>query len=551
MTRQLSTIFRCNFRNERLCNPLLNVLAGRRDEDIRKNDGHNNGCQSMRYYHATTRKEILPLIAIGVGAVGFYSIRALRRMDQDWEDHQESLREYNLEHGIHDDESDNLTGEPKAASNASASQSNNTANTFKGGTMVMDLGTLNIRIAYKPYSPVGNSKANVVVNREGARATPSCILYDPDGSFVTGNLASAKLYERSKASNPVVNPGKLLRGHQNGNRADVSIKNQMIEEVISSCAKDALEQVLGSNKVSSGSKSLFSINSGMGGYNVKPVFTYPPSYGLNEEDCLKTYKDALGGLSFPDSIATFIPEPVSAVQAAKSLALLKAPEGPVLGGDVGAAPTTLSIVDSGKIQYHSSLNGFGGETLINALMDYMSKEFYGRHHEDVDDQMGVQRLYDAAQGAIMEISSQSKKSHGRVQINIPFLSVDEKMKPRHLNIGVSASVLEAEFNDMVAKEIVPQFAIKQDVLSLSMQNPTDLSLLFSSMIMRVFEESNQNPFALNSLLVVGGGARSPIIQKAIRNACATLAGEQFVQDKVIVPKDELVEELVVLGGTVK
>jgi hypothetical protein len=84
-----------------------------------------------------------------------------------------------------------------------------------------------------------------------------------------------------------------------------------------------------------------------------------------------------------------------------------------------------------------------------------------------------------------------------------------------------------------------------------MQNPTDLSLLFSSMIMRVFEESNQNPFALNSLLVVGGGARSPIIQKAIRNACATLAGEQFVQDKVIVPKDELVEELVVLGGTVK
>lgn len=219
--------------------------------------------------------------------------------------------------------------------------------------------------------------------------------------------------------------------------------------------------------------------------------------------------------------------------------------------DVGASTTTLSIVDSGKIQYHSSLNGFGGETLINALMDYMSKEFYGRHHEDVDDQMGVQRLYDAAQGAIMEISSQSKKSHGRVQINIPFLSVDEKMKPRHLNIGVSASVLEAEFNDMVAKEIVPQFAIKQDVLSLSMQNPTDLSLLFSSMIMRVFEESNQNPFALNSLLVVGGGARSPIIQKAIRNACATLAGEQFVQDKVIVPKDELVEELVVLGGTVK
>jgi hypothetical protein len=148
----------------------------------------------------------------------------------------------------------------------------------------------------------------------------------------------------------------------------------------------------------------------------------------------------------------------------------------------------------------------------------------------------------------MEISSVSKKNLGRVQINIPYLSVDEKMRPRHLNVGVSEKVLEAEFNEMVAKSIIPKFASKQDVLSQSMERPRDLRSLFASMIMKTMENSNQNPFAFSCILVIGGGARSPIIQSAIKTAIATVAGEQFVQEKVIIPKDELIEELTVLGA---
>ena len=541
MTKHLSTIFREKFCHGRLSfNPMINAFSVRLNESRAENAGLKMSPQSVRYYHATAKKEILPIIAIGVGVVGFYSVRALRRMDQDWEDYQESLIEFNLEHGI-DDESENVTDERK-------SPLTDTKSAFKQGTMAIDLGTLNIRVAHKPYAQKEGHKSDIVVNREGARATRNHILYDTDGSFVTGNLASAKVYERSKSSHPVCNPGKLLREHNDSNIDDF-VKKQMVAEVISSCANDALEQVLGSLKGSGQTKSLFSVDSGIDGYNVKPIFTYPPSYELNDGISLQTYKDALKNLSFPDSIATFIPEPVAAVQAAKFLSLLPPSAGPVMVVDVGASSTTISIVDSGMIQCYSSLDGFGGETLVEALMSYLSKSFYGSSYENVDDQMGVQRLYDAAQGAIMEISTESRKKHGRVQINIPYLSVDEKMKPKHLDIGVSASVLEAEFNDLVVREIIPQYALKQDVLSLAMQNPTDLSMFFSSMIMRVFEESNQNPFALNSLLLVGGGARSPIVQKAIRKACATLAGEQFVQEKVVVPKDELVEELVVLGGT--
>jgi len=487
-----------------------------------------------------------------------YSFRALKRMDLDWEDYEEALREYNLEHGIQNDDDNNAGADPRVKSKP---KSMNHQTVFTGGTMAIDLGTLNIRIAHKPSAANGGSSTpNVVVNREGARATPNHILFESDGSFVSGHLASAKVFERSNASNPVVNPGQLLREDADGTSSTIpaSIRNQMVEQVISSAAKNALEQVLGSNKSSSsGFKGLFSIDSGMGGYNVQPVFTYPPKHGssnnTNDHEYLEDYRDALRNLSLPDSIATFVAEPLCAVRGAKFHGLLPTTQpGPVMVIDVGATTTSLSIVDSDKVQYHSRLEGFGGETMVEALMNFLSKSFYGSKHHDVSDKMGVQRLYDAAHGAVMEISSGSKKNLGRVQINIPYLSVDEKMQPKHLDLGVSAKVLEAEFNDLVAKEIVPEYAVKQGVLSQSMQSPVvDVSSLFSSMIMQVMERSGQNPFALSCILVVGGGARSPVIQKSIKTAVGALAGEQFVAEKVVVPRDELIEELVVLGGTLQ
>jgi molecular chaperone DnaK (HSP70) len=73
--------------------------------------------------------------------------------------------------------------------------------------------------------------------------------------------------------------------------------------------------------------------------------------------------------------------------------------------------------------------------------------------------------------------------------------------------------------------------------------------MISSISMKVFESSGQNPFSLNSILVVGGGARSPLIQNSIKKAFGSIAGEQFVQEKLVIPKDELIEELTVLGAT--
>jgi Molecular chaperone len=505
--------------------------------------------EARRHFHTTHKREVLPFIALGVGIIGMYSFRALKRMDREWDDYEEELREFNL-NNVHQTESQKESKDTEKRHNGRTMDQSKKA--FPGGIMAIDLGTLNIRIAHMPVS--SSAKPSLVVNREGKRATPNFIMFESDGSFLTGHLASAKLYERSKTSNPVTNAGTLLTHSLNDGTNDAihpSIRNHMVEKVISSCAKDALEQVLGRKKLNSA--VLFSIDGAAEGYHVQPVFCYAPKRGHSQEmDPCSEYRDAVENLSIPNSIALFRPEPICAIQGAESLSLLPSGKGTIMVVDVGASSTSISIVDAAEnIKYHSRLEGFGGESLVESLMNYLAKPFYGCNHDDVSDKMAVQRLYDASRVAVMEISSGSKKNLGRVQINIPYLSVDEKMRPKHLNVGVSEKVLEAEFNEMVAKSIVPEFAMKQDVLSRSMDTPRDLRSLFASMVIKSMESSNQNPFALSSILVIGGAVRSPIIQTAIKTAIATVAGEQFVQEKVIIPKDELIEELTVLGALVR
>lgn len=541
---------------------MISTITGQSDflakrENSNDEQQRQQQLQHRRAYHATPKREILPLIAVGVGIIGMYSYRALKRMDQEWEDYQEDLIEYNLKHGIHDDGDTEGGSSPNQGEGARVRQPRANVNIFTGGKMAIDLGTLNIRIAHRSSTTSSSSgEPSVVVNREGARATPNHILYETDGTFVTGTLASSKLYERSGSNTPVMNTGKILRGLGVGGGDDTSVNNFMIEQVISSSAKNALEQVIGGSKSAASSKTLFTIDSGMGGYNVQPVFTYTPPSGSNHNENMKDeYRDAVKNIIVPDSITEFVPEPVCAVKGARYKNLLPSnttSPGPVLVIDVGASATSFCIVGSDgqtqKVEYYSSLDGFGGETLVETVMNYLSKSFFGTKHTEVSDTMAIQRLYDASKDAILEFSGGSKKNMGRVQINIPYLSVDEKMQPRHLNEGLSDKVLEAEFNDM-AKAIGVENASQQNMLSQINQNPSDLSSLFSSMIMAILEKSNQNPFTLNSVLVVGGGCRSPILQNAIKAAVGNLAGEQFVQEKVVIPRDELIEELVVLGAT--
>ena len=519
-------------------------------------------------YHTTTKKEILPLIAVGsLAVVGVYSFKALKRMDEEWEEYEEALREYKLEHGLSDEDMENImdtTASTTTKNEGDYVKSASRGSSFEQGRLAIDLGSVNIRIAHYNDKKNTNTKPKIVVNREGSRSTPNSIIVETDGSIVSGKMAASKIYERSQSNNPVLNPYQLLSSttttsNNNGSETTMTMK-YAVQNAISSLAKDALEQVVGRND--SSNAALFSIDSN-NGYNTQPIFTYPPPktedvVNNKDDSFLELYQDATYDLMSPSSIAKFIPEPICAVKGARYHNLIPSVSSGsslVMVVDVGGETTSISIIDesqmnnnqshSKSIQYHTRLNEFGGEIIVESIMNYLSKSFYGSSIDKVSDTMGVQRLYDSSQSAAMEIGG---SKYGRVQINIPYLSVDEKMQPKHLDLGLSANVVKAELNDLVQTKIIPNIAMEQGVLSNVMNKPNDLESLLSSMIMNVLEKSGHNPFTLNSVLVIGGGARSPFIRDAFKTAFGQLAGDQFVQDKVVIPTDALVEEMVILGA---
>mmetsp|Transcript_5437 Transcript_5437/g.8922 ORF Transcript_5437/g.8922 Transcript_5437/m.8922 type:complete len:467 (+) Transcript_5437:83-1483(+) len=128
----------------------------------------------LRYYHATQKKEILPLIAgLGILFIGRYSWKASQRMNDEWSDYQWMLQQYERRHGVVSDKN----------------SSNN--NKYPDGTLAIDIGTFYLKLA---------KDKSVLVNREGARVTFGGTVVDGEETLI-GQRAFEKFYEMQQ-SNP-------------------------------------------------------------------------------------------------------------------------------------------------------------------------------------------------------------------------------------------------------------------------------------------------------------------------------------------------------------
>jgi len=513
---------------------------------------HRNG-QITRGFHATSKQEILPLIAVIIGGVTIrYSYKAWVRMNDEWEEYEEKLREYKLEHGLDPDAPLDIevNVQQSGERNSNAGMGDAVA-TFKGGTMAIDLGTVNIRIA---HSFSTDKKPNVVVDRQGGRSTPNYILMPEGEDVVLGRLAHGKEHQNQNVLKP-----RLLLSSPDENNDEKEKINKAVRHVIYDAAKNALEQTLGATRGgafsgTAASKPLFSIdaNSQPNTFEAQPIYTYPPPSASSTETSLylQHYQSAVSSLSSPSHISNFISEPIAALRGAKLYNLLPSLKGQddeyVIVMDVGGKSTSISLVQpkTEEIKYSTTISHISGQTLIDACVTNLIKSFYSLSSpSELNDTMALQRLYDASSSAIMELSTKT-----RAEIDIPYLTVDEQMKPKHLKMGLSRKVVEAEMNTLISKEMLQSITQPAEELSMSFPTPTNLPSLVTSLFMKLFETTNVNPFSVNGILVVGGGARSPIVIDGITKGVSALVGDQFVHEKLVVPEGELVEELVVLGA---
>ena len=495
-------------------------------------------------------------------------------MDQDWDDYYHELEEYKAKTGIDPETKQNQSTDAASSSSSSGSDAADLASFFTGGTLAIDIGTARIKLSHRPSLSNNKNKSKgpeVSVDREGYRSTPALVWLPPldDGNqdMLVGRLAKERSYDTKGGS--IVHPRDVLLGQTNNNNDNIAA----IQQILRTVASNALDQALGnssSGKSNSGSGSLFVLDesiSTLESFNVRPIFTYPNENYTDQY--LQRYQEAVNGLTSPAGIADYVPEPLATVAAAEYYNLLppkSASADSVLVIDVGGSATCVSLVSGSDEVLHSSSLHFGGDTFIDLLVSHLIKEFYGTIEEEsssvsskpnLNDPVALQRLYEASTTAIHELSNKT-----RSEINIPYLTMDlETRQPKHLEVGMSRGVVESEADSWVKNKLVPHLIQKQSgssnkLLSQSLPTPTNIESLFSSVIMSLLEETSHAPNLLRAILLVGGGARIPLVQAAVKDGFVKLAGDIYVNGgggepkKLIIPQGEMIEELSVLGGAI-
>lgn len=546
------------------------------DDDNEKQQGIRALALAMRtrsrprQYHSSGRKEILPFLAVGfIGVSAVYTYRALQQMDQDWEKYYEALDEYKSITGVDPEKQDG-----RGDNDASASNTDNIdlSSLFTGGTLALDMGTTRLKLSHRPTrTKQQNGKPPspaVSIDREGHRSTPSLAWVPPsnvgEGKMLVGRLAEARSYDTRGGT--IIYPREELAGD---NKSEAAVL-ELIREV----ATNALDQVLGNNGGFSTQREtpLFVLDASMAkgagsAYNARPIFTYPPhdKHSTDSNLYLEQYQHVVNGLTSPRGIAAFLPEPVAAVAGAEYYNLLPPKNTSsgtaVLVIDVGGKSTCLSIVgggdDNAGVLHSTTLSSFGGDTFIDLLVCHLVEDFYGNSDSGIsseplsskprlNDPMALQRLYEASTDAIHELSKKS-----RCQIEIPYLTINlETREPRHLDVGMARTVVEAKVETWVQEKLIPHLQncdTQAMVLSQSLK-PKNLSSLFSSAIMSSLEQTSHSPFMLRAILVVGGGARIPLIKNAIEESVGHLGGER---NRLIMPAGEFAVELTALGAAVQ
>ena len=484
---------------------------------------HNIGHGQIRYYHATRKQEIVPILVVGAAAVfviGRYSFRALQRMDEEWDDYEFHLQQYER----------SRLRQAEAASLPT--------------TIGVDLGTIYLKLA---HSHKQQPQPQLVVTSQGDRYRFCGVFVkgeddDDTADVITGRPALDKfLYKSSESSakEAVVLPyNQLLTA--NGDDA-----SNLSQQIIVPAVREAMDRV---GKASNDDNELQSDT------NVRTVLTLPPNlYKTHSESILSGYPLLNEGRG--NNMSVTVPDPVAAVWGAQILDLLPSPktkeDAPtILVVDVGGLATNLSLVQHDVILSSSTIDQVGGETLVKQLANRIIEESSSTSSPASsirDDPMSLTLIQQQARASVMELVQKTQ-----TKVHIPFLFMGRRPDDPHLDMSVSRKALEQSFEDYIADEVVPNLSettnsVDDEVLSSSMPTPTDMKSLMTSAVTKLLEKSRLTPMDVDHILLVGGGARHNLVVQSCQEGIFALTGPGQ-EHKLVLPESSLRAELVALGA---
>ena len=387
-----------------------------------------------------------------------------------------------------------------------------------GKIIGIDLGTTNSCV-----SVMEGGIAKVIENSEGDRTTPSIVAFTKDKEVIVG--ASAK---RQAVTNPknTFYAVKRLIGRK---FTDAEVKKDLdlvpygivAHDNGDAWVKTADGKTMAPQEVSARvlEKMKKTAEAYLGEPVTEAVITVPAYFNDSQRQATKD-AGRIAGLT----VKRIINEPTA---AALAYGLdKKGGDRKIVVYDLGGGTFDVSIIEIAEMEGDKQFevlatNGdtfLGGEDFDKRVIDYLVEEFQKEQGIDLRrDPLALQRLKDAAERAKIELSTNQQ-----TDVNLPYVTADAS-GPKHLNIKLTRSKLEALVDDLIQKTLGPcRTALKDSGLRAS-----DIS----------------------DVILVGGQTRMPKVQAAV----ADLFGKEPRKD---VNPDEAVAlgaaiQGGVLGGTVK
>jgi len=341
----------------------------------------------------------------------------------------------------------------------------------------IDLGTTNSCMAV-----IEGGEPTVIPNAEGGRTTPSVVAFTKDGQRLVG--APAKRQQVTNPENTIssikrfmgrkyeevsdemkIVPYQVVQGPNGDVRVEADGKEYAPPEISAMILQ----------KLKADAESYL-------GEKVEDAVITVPAYFNNAQR--EATKDAgkIAGLN----VLRIINEPTAASLA---YGLEKETDQTILVFDLGGGTFDVSVLELGdgvfEVKSTAGDNHLGGDDFDKAIVDWMVAEF--KRDQGIDlaaDRMALQRLFEAAEKAKIELSSTMT-----TQINLPFVTATPE-GPKHLDLQLT----RAKLNELTAPLLERTVGPTKQVLA----------------------DAGLDASKIEHVVLVGGMTRMPAVQEKVK-----------------------------------
>ncbi|MBA3383129.1 MAG: molecular chaperone DnaK [Actinobacteria bacterium] len=345
-------------------------------------------------------------------------------------------------------------------------------------TIGIDLGTTNSAMAV-----LEGGEPTVIPNAEGGRTTPSVVAFTNDGQRLVG--APAKRQQVTNPQNTIFSIKRFM-----------GRKHDEVSEEMTIVPYEVDKGPNGDVRVKAGGKDyappeisamiLQKLKADAEAYLGEPVthavITVPAYFNNAQREATKD-AGKIAGLE----VLRIVNEPTA---AALAYGLDKdSADQTILVFDLGGGTFDVSVLELGggvfEVKATNGDNHLGGDNFDKAVVDWMVAEFKKDQGIDLSqDRMALQRLYEAAEKAKIELSSTMT-----TQINLPFVTATQE-GPKHLDLQLTRAKLEELVAGLLDRTVEP-----------TKQSLADAGLT-----------SNE----IEHVVLVGGMTRMPAVQAKVK-----------------------------------